>query len=176
MTDHRHALDPLTNNEIATAVAVVRRDSGLDESAWFETVTLDEPSREEGDTPDIRDRRAYVCCYAPSSGHTFNGIVQLAQETLLRWDHIPGVQARIVADEFAAANRIAKADERFRAALAKRGITDLDAVLVESWAPGNFGIDGEDGERLAYGHCWVANEAGDNPTPGRSATFTRFST
>jgi primary-amine oxidase len=51
----------------------------------------------------------------------------------------------------------------FQAACRKRGITDLDKLLVEPWAAGNFGIAGEEGERLAYGRCWLANDAGDNP-------------
>jgi primary-amine oxidase len=72
-------------------------------------------------------------------------------------------QARIVLDEFAAGGDAAKADPRFIAACAKRGITDMDTVLVESWAAGHFGIAEEEGQRLAYGHCWVRNESGDNP-------------
>ena len=36
-------------------------------------------------------------------------------------------------------------------------------MLVEPWAAGHFGLPGEDGERIAYGQCWLANEAGDNP-------------
>ena len=57
----------------------------------------------------------------------------------------------------------AKADPRFIEACARRGITDMDEVLIEPWAAGHFGIEEEEGERMAYGHCWVRNEAGDNP-------------
>ena len=52
--------------------------------------------------------------------------------------------ARIPPDEFDASDKIAKADPRVVEALAKRGITDLDTVLIETWAPGNFGIEGEE--------------------------------
>jgi primary-amine oxidase len=162
----RHPLDPLDEDEITAAAAVVKVRGGLDETAWFETITLDEPSKAElarhrgGESPP---RRAYVCCYEPSTNRTFNGIVDLAARKLERWAHVPGAQARIVTDEFVEGGRIAKEDEAFRAALAGRGITDVSKVLVEPWAAGDFGIASEKGERIAYGHCWLMNEAGDNP-------------
>ena len=43
-----HPCDPLNGEEIAAAVAIVRRDGGLDPSAWFETVALAEPDKEIG--------------------------------------------------------------------------------------------------------------------------------
>jgi Cu2+-containing amine oxidase len=39
---------PLNENEIRQAVRVVRRDAGLDPSAWFETISLDESERHAG--------------------------------------------------------------------------------------------------------------------------------
>ncbi len=155
-----HALDPLNEGEIATAATVIKEQSGLDETGWFETITLQEPRTK---THGQDGRFAYVCCYEPSSNRTLAGIVDLTGRKLLDWQHVPGVQARIVPDEFARGDEIAKADPDFLAALAKRGITDASKVLVESWAGGNFGIEGEEGKRLAYGHCWLANDAGDNP-------------
>ncbi|MEM6660850.1 MAG: primary-amine oxidase [Pseudomonadota bacterium] len=160
-----HPLDPLSVAEIETAVRVVRASAGIDDSAWFETITLDEPDRAEiaaMATGQIPTRRAYVCCYERSSNRTMRGRIDLDSGALLSWDHVPGVQARIPPDEFSEGDRIAKADPDFCAALAKRGITDLDKVLVETWAAGNFGIPEEEGKRLAYTHAWVINEAGDN--------------
>jgi primary-amine oxidase len=159
----RHACDPLTADEINISAAAVRAAGGLDASAWFETIALDEEDKDLLCSGDPSGRRAYVCCYEPSSNRTFAGRVDLAQGKLISWNHIPGVQARIVMDEFVEGGRLAKADPAFREACRKRGIDDLDAVLVEPWAAGHFGIAGEEGERIAYGQCWVANEAGDNP-------------
>lgn len=152
-----HPLDPLSADEIRTVVEIVRGQSGLDESAWFETITLEEPRR-----CTCSGRCAYVCCYEPSSNRTYRGLVRLAEGKLLDWEHVPGVQARIVPDEFALSDKIVKADPRFVEACARRGITDMDTVLVESWAAGNFGIEEEEGQRLAYCHCWVSNDARDN--------------
>ena len=160
-----HPLDPLDDVEIRAAVAAVRTHGGLDATAWFETIALDEPDKSQlrAFTPgDPSARRAFVACYEPSSNRTFDGAVDLASGKLLNWRHVPGAQARIVIEEFTEGGRIAKADPVFRAACAKRGI-DPDKLLVEAWAAGNFGIASEAGERLAYGHCWLPNASGDNP-------------
>ena len=159
MTSH-HPLDPLRPDEIERAAAIIRTQGGLSPAAWFETIALQEPEK-----PIRLDgaRRAVVCCYDPEPGETWDGMVDLENGRLETWRHHTGVQARIVADEFLLGGEIAKADPRVREALAKRGVTDMSDVLIEPWAAGNFAIAEEEGERLAYGHCWVRNKAGDNP-------------
>ena len=104
-----------------------------------------------------------MCCYDPAQGETWEGVVELDSGSLEHWRHAEGAQARIVADEFAMGGEITKQDARFIEACAKRGITDMSSVLIEPWAAGHFGIEEEKGERMAYGHCWVRNDAGDNP-------------
>ncbi|MDH3414212.1 MAG: tyramine oxidase, partial [Gammaproteobacteria bacterium] len=148
---------PLSGSEIRHAVATVKRDGGLATDAWFETVALDESERHPG------ERVAYVCAYEPSSNRTFAGRVRLGVGALEEWRHIDGVQARIPPDEFTMACRLARKDPAFLAALSKRGIDDASRVLIESWSAGNFGLPEEQGQRLAYGHCWLMNDAGDNP-------------
>jgi len=148
---------PLNESEIRQAVQVVRRDAGLDPSAWFETISLDESGRFP------RQRGAYVCCYEPSSNRTLNGLVQFDSDTLHNWRHIEGAQARILPEESEMACELAREDEDFLAALRKRGLDDASRVLIESWSAGNFGNPEEQDKRIAYGHCWLMNDAGDNP-------------
>ena len=164
MADHPYT--PLNAAELEAAAACVRAQAGMDDTFFYETITLDEPTHEEMDA--YRDdgeapiRRAYVCCYERSSNRTMRGRVDLDAGRLASWDHVPGAQARICPQEFTASDAVAKQDPRVIEALAKRGITDLDEVLIETWAPGNFGDPEEEGKRLAYCHCWVMNGAGDN--------------
>jgi primary-amine oxidase len=157
-----HPLDSLSPDEIACATNVVREHGNLSASAWFETIALDEPSKNDMRTGPTR-RLAFVCCYDPATGQTWDGVVDLAAGRLKHWRHVVGAQARIVADEFALGGEIAKTDPRFVEACRKRGITNMEDVLVEPWAAGHFGLAEEEGERLAYGHCWARNTAGDNP-------------
>lgn len=155
-----HPLDPLSPVEIERAAEIARRKGGLSEAAWFETIALAEPDR---NAPEARLRCAFICCYDPAAGETWDGVADLDRGEFLSWQHVKGAQARIVADEFAMGGEIAKADPRFREACARRGITDMGEVLVEPWAAGHFGLAEEEGERIAYGHCWLRNKAGDNP-------------
>ena len=73
------------------------------------------------------------------------------------------MQARIVPDEFVMACELAREHEGFLEALRKRGLEDASNVLIESWSAGNFGNPEEQERRIAYGHCWLMNDAGDNP-------------
>ena len=148
---------PLNEAEIDQVVSVVRRDAGLHESAWFETISLDESDR----FPD--QRSAYVCCYEPVSNRTLSGLVLFDSDDLHDWKHLEGVQARIVPDEFQMACELARTDEQFLAALKKRGLDNASKVLIESWSPGNFGVPEEQERRISYGYCWLMNDAGDNP-------------
>jgi len=148
---------PLNEAEIRQAVSVVKSDAGLHESAWFETISLDESGR----FPD--QRSVYVCCYEPASNRTLAGLVLLETNELHDWRHLEGVQARIVPNEFLMACELARTDENFLTALRKRGLEDASRVLIESWSAGNFGNPEEQNRRLAYGHCWLMNDAGDNP-------------
>ena len=161
--NHSHPLDPLSAEEIEAVSAAVRSNAGLDESAFFETITLQEPSQHDLVAENVPPRLAFVACYEPSSNKTYDGVIDVEQGTLVRWDHRPGVQARIAADEYKWAAEVARADVNVREAFAKRGITDPDAVLIEVWTAGNYGIAEEEGLRLGYCHCWLGNEAGDMP-------------
>jgi primary-amine oxidase len=152
-----HSKAPLNDSEIRQAVRVVWRDAGLDGSAWFETISLDESQRFDD------QRGAYVCCYEPASNRTMSGIVLFASDSLHDWQVVEGAQARIVPDEFAMACELARQDEAFLAALKLRGLDDASRVLIESWSAGNFGNPEEREKRIAYGHCWLMNDAGDNP-------------
>ena len=75
------ALAPLTREEIETVVSLVKSRSLIDDTGWFETITLDEP--EPG--PTNNDRNAYVCCYERSSNTTFQGLVSLSKNSVEEW-------------------------------------------------------------------------------------------
>ncbi len=157
-----YPLDPLSAEEISAAASLVRAKGGLSPEAWFETIALEEPLKADLGAGTAR-RQAYVCCYDPVSGETWKGVADLGSSELRGWHHAKGMQARIVTDEFVLCGEMAKRDPAFIAACARRGITDMDAVCVEPWAAGHFGVAEEQGERLAYGHCFHRNANGDNP-------------
>ena len=89
---------------------------------------------------------------------------------------IPGVQAAITVEEYLECEQLVRADPGYRAALAARGITDLDLVTVEAWGIGGFGDPSE--RRPAAGldaHAGCATTPRTTPTHTRSRACTRSS-
>ncbi|HEY2428652.1 MAG TPA: primary-amine oxidase, partial [Acidimicrobiales bacterium] len=55
-----------------------------------------------------------------------------------------------------------QADKRWLAAMAERGITDIERVQIDPWPAGNFDLPGEEGRRLARCVCYLRDDPADN--------------
>jgi primary-amine oxidase len=153
-----HPLEPLTAAEIAQAVAIVRDRQSLGDSYRFPCVTLHEPLKSQVlsfQSGDPVYRQAFLILLDNATGHTYEAIVSLTEEKILSWQHIPNVQPNIMADELSECEAAVKACPEFVTALAKRGITDLDLVVVDPWAIGNFGFADEVGVRISRALCYL---------------------
>jgi len=160
-----HPLTPLTPEEISAAVAIIRQEKSLESSFRFATVTLNEPAKATvlGFQPgDEIEREAFVILLDSATAKTYEAVVSLGSSTLKSWQHIPGVQPSIMLDEFVECEAAVKASQEFRDAIAKRGITDPDLVMIDPWSAGNYGIAEEDGVRLSRALCWVKANPTDN--------------
>ncbi len=160
-----HPLDPLTPDEIRRAAAAVRAAHDLGPGMMFETISLHEPDKSvvHGLGPgDGFPREAFVCAFDRTNGQVFEARVDLVADRVIDWRHVPGVRPRILIDDIMLVGEVARADPRFRAALAKRGITDIDNVQVDPWSAGNYGLPDEEGRRLSHTFCWYRNEKHDN--------------
>jgi primary-amine oxidase len=161
----QHPLDPLTPQEIDQAVTLVRQHQALTGSVRFATVMLNEPSKSavlNFSPGDPIQREAFLILLDNATGYTYEVVVSLTQKMVMTWTHVPHVQPRIMADEMAECEATVKANADFQAILAKRGITDIDNVVVDTWAIGNFGFSDEAGLRLARALCWLRAEPTDN--------------
>ena len=138
-----HPLDPLTAQEIAAASSIVRRERRLGSRVRFETVVLKEPDKDEvlsfrpGDP--IR-RTAFLVILDNEDGATYEAMVSLDKERVTGWKHVPGVQPRIMFDEFSECEAAVRANPEFRAALRKRGISDPDLVMVDPVVGGELRV------------------------------------
>ncbi|GAB4374068.1 MAG: primary-amine oxidase [Elainellaceae cyanobacterium] len=158
LTAASHPLEPLTPEEIALAVAIVRQAKAVNDSLRFPCVTLQEPPKSlvlNFQPGDAVNREAFLILLDNATGYTYEAIVSLTEQTLLSWTQIPDCQPNIMADELAECEQAVKAHPDFIAALAKRGITDLDLVVVDPWAPGNFGFPDEVGIRFSRCICYL---------------------
>ncbi|MEM8502929.1 MAG: primary-amine oxidase [Cyanobacteria bacterium P01_D01_bin.1] len=153
-----HPLEPLTPEEIAAAVAIVRDQQSLGPSVRFASVTLKEPDKSSvlSFRPgDYIARKAFIVLLNNVTAETFEAVVSLNQERVVSWEYIPNVQPPIMLDEFVECEAAVKASPEFRAAITKRGITDTDLVMVDPWSAGNYGIEEERGVRISRALCWV---------------------
>lgn len=161
----RHPLDPLSAAEIAAAVAILRASGGLGARLRFASITLHEPPKEtvlafrDGDP---MTRAAFVVLLDNDTNYVYEAVVSLTEGAVIAWQHIPDVQPQIMYDEFVECEAACKADPALRAALAKRGITDLDCVMVEPWSAGDYGDAGDRGMRLTRALLFVRAAPHDN--------------
>ena len=160
-----HQLDPLGPAEIEQAVAILRAGRELGNRVKFETVELLEPSKgvaasTNGSGP--HGREAFIIMLDNDTGATYEAVVSLDKETVKSWTHVPGVQPRLMLDEFFDSETAVKSSPEFKEALKKRGIDDTSLVMVDSWPAGNYGVPEEEGLRLSFARSWLKTSPTDN--------------
>jgi primary-amine oxidase len=148
-----HPLEPLSAEEITAAVQIVRRERNLSELVRFVSVTLHEPAPEvvlnfkPGD-PVTREAFMVLLDKTDGVGMTYEAVVDITTGTVTSWQRVEGVQPSIMLEEFFACESVVKAHPDFQAALARRGITNLDLVYVDPWSAGNYGNVEENTRRI----------------------------
>ena len=165
LTPARHPLDPLTPEEIAEAAAILKTQRDLGARVRFETIVLQEPAKEtvlNFRTGDLIHREAFIVILDNDAGATYEAVISLDQGKVISWQHIPGVQPRIMFDEFGDCEAAVKANPEFQAAIKKRGITNSDLVMVDPWSAGNYGFEEEKGRRLVLARSFLRSSPTDN--------------
>ncbi|TVY01735.1 primary-amine oxidase [Mycolicibacterium porcinum] len=163
-----YPLDPLSADEFRAVAAILRREHGVGEGWRIASVELVEPSKAEladfdggGATPA---RRAAVICLDRSANATYKGVVSLTDDMVESFDHVPGVQANFTVDEFVECDEVLRRHPDVIAALAKRGITDLDNVFMDTWTYGDAVAPPEYRDRrIGWSDTWYKQAAGANP-------------
>jgi primary-amine oxidase len=97
-----------------------------------------------------------------ASGATYEALVSITEGQVKEWRHIPNVQPPIVFEEVVSSEKVLKAHPGFQAALRKRGITNLDLVMVDSWTVGNYGNEEEQTRRLLRSLAYAREDPMDN--------------
>ena len=163
----QHPLDPLSADEIREAVAIVRRERGVGERWRFASIELREPAKAAARdfTPgDSLPREAVVVCFNRDDGRVYKGRVALHEDRVAAWDEVHDGQPNMTVDEFTECDEAMRRDPRVIAALARRGITDLDKVLIDTWAYGAHLLpeDHKDG-RIGWADIWYRAQEGASP-------------
>ncbi len=132
------------------------------------SIELVEPSKTELADFDARvstpARHAEVICLHRAGNATYKGVVSLDDDRIESFDRIPGVQANFTVDEFLECDELVREHPDFVAALAKRGITDMDLVFVDTWTYGDAVAPPEYRDRrLGWTDTWHKEAPGANP-------------
>jgi primary-amine oxidase len=152
------ALAPLTPAEIRATVAIIKADAGFGSAILFETIELMEPPKSAmvapaTAAPPARQARANV--FRRDEPGVWKLTLSLDEARILTRQHFPSARPMIQLEQFMAIEAVVKADPRFIAACAKRGITDMDMICVDPWSAGNFGREDEEGGHLSHTFVWV---------------------
>jgi primary-amine oxidase len=160
-----HPLDPLSAEEIRTAVAVLRATGVAGPQARFADVELFEPDKETvqgfraGDPVERLVRARLVT--GPELAAT-EIVVSVTAEKVVSMEEVRGVCPTLLIEESINAAEAVRLDPRWQAAMQRRGITDFTHVEVDPWAAGRFGLPEEEGRRLARAISYLREHPEDN--------------
>ena len=158
-----HPMDALTADEITASAEILRAAGKLGGTVRLVSLTLEENPKAE-----VRawtkgkpfGRRAFAVLL--DGGHLAEAHIDLDARTLTALTPVENHQAAVTIDEFIAAGKIAKSDERWRAAMAKRGISEFDNVVCFSLTVGPSLDPALAGRRLLNVSCVDKSGAGNN--------------
>jgi primary-amine oxidase len=161
----RHPLAPLTLAEVRTACRIATSYSEADPGSRVVYCALVEPAKELvlGWAGEPLPREAVCVLYERPTRRTFMVTVCLDSEAVRDCVHVPGAQPPIMMEEWIANGEQLRADPRFQAVLARRGVTDMSLVQIDPWPASNFGLDVDaSGRRIARAVVYVLDDPGDN--------------
>lgn len=162
-----HPLVPLREEEFRHNLDVLRSSGRLVPSLRFASVTLAEPAKaavlawREGD-PVPRSARSVL--WDRADNKAYEVLVDLAAGALTSFEHAPEITPNFTVDEFHEVEAALKAEPRVVAALAERGLTDLDLVLLDVWTYGSAVMPGQwRDRRLGWVDIWARASPTGNP-------------
>ncbi|MGV0849965.1 primary-amine oxidase [Mycolicibacterium phlei] len=163
-----HPLDPLSSDEFSAVASILRRDRGVDGGWRIASIELAEPDKQAlhrfEDGGAAPPRRALVVCLQRAANATYKALVSLTDDRVETFDHIPGVQANFTVDEFLECDQLLRTHPGVLAALAARGITDMDLVFFDTWTYGHAVAPPQYRDRrLGWSDTWVKGGPGANP-------------
>ncbi len=163
----QHPLDPLSAEEIARAAAIVRERHASGDAWRFASIDLVEPAKTTLATwrrGEPVERRALAIVWDRRDGAAYECTVDLVNAELAQIVPRPGVQPNFTVDEYHECDTVVRHHPDVIAALARRGLDDLELVLIDAWAYGEELVPpAYRDRRVAWCDVWVRAVPGSNP-------------
>ncbi len=150
-----HPMDALTPNEITQTVKLLKDAGDVDEKTRYPAITLLEANKtiiRAWKPDDAFTRAAFVVLR--KNGETFEATVDLTNNKVTSFTPKPDAQPMIMDAEWSFARDKFMADPRFKAAMAKRGITKLENIHCTPNSAGSFPGEGYDKRRILKVPCF----------------------
>jgi primary-amine oxidase len=164
-----HPLARLSADEIDAARQIITAAGLVTETTRFAYLGLAEPTKAEvlAHTPGAPvPRRVKAVLIDLATGAAQSVLASLtsgAVEQVEAIDTRTQGQPAIMEDDIITVDEIVKADPGWVAAMAKRGLTDLDQIRPCPLSPGEYGFPGEEGRRLLRVLSFVQHRPDDHP-------------
>ncbi|MFP5021871.1 primary-amine oxidase [Pseudonocardia phyllosphaerae] len=170
-----HPLARLTAAEIDDARALLDAHGLLGEGVRCTVLALEEPTRAEvaaydgagvdggGGSLDRRVRAVLLDATTGAARTVLASLTRSAVDADVVHDPATDGQPPITGEEMEGVDAIVKADEGWRAAMAARGITDLDLVCACPLSAGSFDLPGERGRRMLRVLSFLQHRPDDSP-------------
>ena len=169
-TAHAHPLDPLSADEFRRVRAALVKAHGVGPGWRFASMELREPPKKAmlaWKPGKGLAREASAAVWNRADGKLYRAIVTLGKDgkdKVTSWEHLPGLYANMTPDEWHEVDHLVRHDPALAKALAKRGITDLDRILVDVWAYGAALVPPKyAGRRIGWSDVWVRGSESGNP-------------
>lgn len=147
--------------------SILRRDQGVSESWRFASIEMQEPPKAEVKawTPgDAMPRKAIAVLWDRENNETFEGVVDLAADSVASWTHIPDVTPNFTVDEYHDVDEALRVHPDVVKVLSERGITDMSLVLIDVWTYGREVMPEQwRDRRLGWCDLWLRKTPTGNP-------------
>ena len=160
-----HPLSILLASEISSTVSLLKSEKQFTSTMRFVHIYLKEPSKSfilSYKSGDPFTRETFSVILDKGNCQTYEAIVNLTEKKIVSFVHKPGVQPSVMLDEFFDVDELVRNDPQVIAACAKKGLTNMDLLMVEPWSAGNYGIEEDQGKRLIRGIAWMRNHPTDH--------------
>ena len=160
-----HPLDLLTPDEVVVARDLLRVSGELEAGAIVAHIVLDEPDKAElasWRSGDPIDRRARALVVPGPELTMVEFVITLNDAAIVERRVIEGMRPALLMGECFMAIVACVEHPEYVAALARRGIHDLEHLQIDPWPAGVFGYEAETDRRIARCVTFVRETADDN--------------
>ncbi len=134
-----HPLDPVSADELTSAVAALRATGRLSERVFFSAGWAIEPTRDalaRYEAGEALGRTVRLVGHDRAQGQSFEADVSMSDTSVFSFRWVDDGQAPVSRDDVAHVYASLAGHPDWLAALERRGITDLDKVHIEPWLAG----------------------------------------